>query len=91
MLRIRPIELFLIQFILYFVLWLSNDYLATYVSVVFGGICLLVLIVSFIVEWIEPSKVPRSYFWWMAISAAAPLLTALIYMALLGGELNWMG
>ncbi|MFT4664707.1 MAG: hypothetical protein ACI8YQ_000671 [Polaribacter sp.] len=90
MLRIRPIEIFLIQFVCYMALWLYDDYMGSLMSIIMAGIFSAILIISLIVEWIEPSKVPRSYFYLMAASVVAPLLAMGIYVFLMGGELDWL-
>ena len=90
MFGLRPIEVFLIQFIIYMALWLWDTYIAVLVSSILGSICLLILIISLLLEWIEPSKVPKWYFWLMGISIATPLLTGLVYILLLGGEIDWL-
>ncbi len=90
MLRLRPIEIFLIQFIFYLALWLWNDYVATLVSTIFASICLFILIISLITELIEPSKVPRWYFMLMAASIIAPILAALLFVGLMDGQLDWV-
>ena len=60
--KLGPLEIFLAEFVLYLFLWLSNEYVGTLLSALFGGISLALLIVARISEWIEPSKVPRWYF-----------------------------
>ncbi|MEM1323616.1 MAG: hypothetical protein AAGG75_25365 [Bacteroidota bacterium] len=90
MFRLRPIEIFLLQFIFYLLLWLWNDYLATLLSGILAVVCFSILIISLITEWIEPSKVPRWYFWLMLASILAPVLAALVFVGLMGGELNWI-
>ena len=85
----RPFELFLIEFIFYLLLWIWNDYLASLVSVIFGTIVFFVLIISLIVEAIERSKVPRSYFWFMLVSILAPIVVAGI-MFVVAGPPKWM-
>lgn len=87
--RIRPFEIFLAQLVIYLLLWIFNDYLATLLSLVFGSICLLILLISLIVEVIERSKVPRWYFLFMGASVLAPIIAGLIYMAISGG-LQWI-
>lgn len=87
--KIRPVEIFLVEVIIYFLLWLFNDYLATLLSVALGGIFLAILIISLIVEWIERSKVPIWYYQFMVASILAPLLTAIIYLLFAGG-VSWM-
>lgn len=87
--KIRPLELFLIEVVLYFILWLTNDYLATLLSLVFGGIFLLLWLFSLTAELIERSKVPRWYFQGMFVSFLAPLIVAIIYLSITGG-LEWL-
>ena len=88
--KIRPLELFLIEFIIYTGLWLYNDYIATLVTLIFSSILFFILIISFIAEWIEPSKVPKSYFTFMIISILAPLLAAGIFVSIYGADLDWL-
>ena len=87
--RHRLLELFIGQMILYGALWIYQDYLATLLSTILCTIFFFILMVSLIVEWIEPSKVPRWYFQFMVISILAPLLAGVLFVALLGGQLDW--
>jgi FtsH-binding integral membrane protein len=89
-LKFRNFEWFLIELAFYFVLWLINDYIATLVSLIFIVIFSAILIVALISELIEPSKVPRSYFWFMVVSILAPLLAGLVFLIIIGGDLNWI-
>ena len=86
--RLKPIELLLIQIIIYFLIWLWDEYLATMLSLVWGGICLLILMTSLVVEWIEKSKVPKWYYSFMAVSVLAPIMAAVIYSGIVGG-IRW--
>lgn len=85
----RWVEVLLVEVIMYFLLWLYDDYLATILSLIFGSMCLLVLIISIIVELIEPSKVPRWYFTTMIVSILAPLIAIGIFIVI-GGEIAWL-
>ncbi len=87
---LQPIEGFLIQTILYLLLWFWDEYAASLISIVFVAITFFILIVSFIAELIERSKVPRSYFIWMIITILAPLFAAIIYIGIMGGQLDWL-
>jgi len=87
--RIRAIEIFLIEIVIYLLLWLYNDYMASLLSIIFASICLLILLISLIVEAIERSKVPRWYYWFLAASVFAPIIAAIIYI-LISGDLDWM-
>jgi hypothetical protein len=80
----RLAEIFLAETIVYVLLWLTNDYLATLLSVVFAGIFLFILLISLLAEWIERSGVPRSYYGFMVVSILSPLLTAALMLAILG-------
>jgi len=71
--------------------WLLNDYLATLLTLIIGSIVSAVLIIALMAEWIERSKVPRKYFHVMLLSIAAPIVAALIYMFIFGGQLEWKG
>lgn len=87
---IRPIEGFLIQFIGYILLWLASDYVASLITIVFTTIIIAVLVISYIVEWIEPSKISRAYFTWMLVSILAPVAAGLVFVYLMGGQLEWL-
>ena len=86
--QIRAIEVLLIEVIFYLGLWLLNDYVAMYLSMIFGSICFFILLFTGIAELLERSKVSRKYFWFMAMSALAPAVAAAIFF-LLGGEMTW--
>ncbi len=88
--RLSLLEIFLLEMVLWLGLWLSNDYLATLLTLTIGAIVLSVLIIALAAEAIERSKVPRKYFWVMAISILAPLLAMGIYVLLFGGRLLWL-
>jgi len=83
----RALEVFLLQVVVYLLLWVVYSYLALILSMIIGGICALILLVALVVELVERSKVPRWYYVLMVISAAAPLLAMGLYFAL-GGDLS---
>ncbi len=89
MLKLRPIEWFLIQFFLHILLWLFDDYIATLISAVFIVIFSVILLVAGIAELLEPSKVPRSYYLFMMVSILAPFLAGALFLMIIGGDLNW--
>lgn len=82
-------EIFLIEVLLYLVCWLLNDYLASMISLIFGSLFLVILLISLVVEVVERSKVPRWYFYFMLASVIAPLLSAGIYLSIMQG-VDWM-
>ena len=75
---------------IYLALWLWNDYAASLVSIIMTAILTGILIVASIAELIEKSKVPKSYFIFMIGSILIPLITGLIYVGLMGGDLDWL-
>jgi len=87
--NLRPVELLLIQIVIYFLLWMWDEYMATLLSLIWGGICLLVLLTSLVVEWIEKSNVPKWYFSFLWVSVLAPIMAAVIYSGIIGG-IKWM-
>lgn len=87
--RLRPLEWFLAEMIILIAVWFWNDYIATYLSLVFGAICFAILVIALISEWIEPSKVPRSFFVTMALSVLATILASGIYLLINKGQLTW--
>ena len=88
--KLSYLEIFLIQFVAYLSLWIYDDYMGSLVSVVMAAIFAAVWLLSLVVEWIEPSKVPRSYFYWIGLSVLAPLLAMLVYVLIMGGDLDWL-
>lgn len=70
-------------------LWLWDTYIAFLISLIAGGVFLLILLVSLVVEWIEPSKVPRGYFLFMLLACLTPLLAGLIFL-LINGSPEWL-
>lgn len=85
----RTIEIFLLQVVLYMLFWFWNDYLATVLSVILGGLATLVLFTSVVVEAIERSKVPKWYYTMLVASILAPLLAAMLYAGISGG-IPWL-
>jgi hypothetical protein len=90
MLRLRPIEWFFLELILFLLVWIWDDYLGALISVIVAGICFAILIISLIIELIERSKVPRAYFYLMGLSVLAPLVSGILYLWVTRGELSWI-
>ncbi len=70
--------------------WLWNDYVASYFTIIFPGISLVILLIATIADWIEPSRIPRWYYGLMVISILVPLLIGAIFFYLNEGQLSWM-
>jgi len=88
--RPSALELFLLQVVIYALIWLISDYVGSFLSAVFACIFLAIFIISLIVEAIERSKVPRWYYWAMVVSFLAPVLVSLFFLILGKGELSWL-
>lgn len=83
-------EILLLQTGGWLVLWLSNEYLATLLTLGVAAIVLAILVFALLAEWVERSRVPRRYFGLMAVSGFAPLIAGALYLVLNGGQLDWM-
>ena len=83
--KLRAVEIFLIEFVLFLGLWLYDDYIGSLLSGISAPIALFLLLVAYISEKLEPSRVPRWYFVFMITSFLAPIATALVYLFILGG------
>jgi len=83
-------EIFFLQLILWLLLWLLNDYIATLLTLCIGAVVSAVLIVALLSEAVEPSKVPRRYFYVMGISILAIILATGVYVLILGGRLDFL-
>ncbi len=88
--RIKVLELFFIQCIIYVVLWLTNDYVATLLSAIFFFVFLSIFAIAGIAEWLDRSNVSKLYFQMMATGFLAPLVVAVGYLLLTGSQLEWM-
>ena len=88
--RLSLLEFFLLEIALWLGLWLLSDYLATLLTLILTAIVFAVLAIALMAEAIERSKVPRRYFWVMALSILAPLVAAALYIGIFGGRLGFM-
>jgi ABC-type Fe3+-siderophore transport system permease subunit len=86
----RIIEVVFIEAILYILLWLWNDFIATILSLSFAGIAFSVLIISLAAERFDKSKISAWYFYGMAVSFVVPIVVGIFFSVLKHGNLNWM-
>ena len=87
--NLSTFELFLIQIICYAILWLISDYTATLVTLIFPVIFFSLLLLAVLSELVQKSKVPRQYYYFMLASIIAPILTAAIFVLILGVDFDW--
>ncbi|MBK8735746.1 MAG: hypothetical protein IPL98_07540 [Saprospiraceae bacterium] len=71
-------------------LWLINDFWASFLSILITMISFFILIISYIVEWIEPSKIPRWYFQLLIVFLLIPLILGLVFGSIYGFKFDWM-
>ena len=83
------LEIFLIEVVLYSILWLVSDYTATLMTLLLPIIFFALLVISLITELVQRSKVPHWYYWFMVISIIAPILTAALFVYILGIDFDW--
>ena len=87
--KLKLEEILLIEIIFYFLLWMFDEYLATVISLIFGVICLMILLTSLVVEKIEKSNVPKFFYKILVVSVIAPIVAVVIYSGIVGG-IRWM-
>lgn len=73
-----------VQSCVYLGLLVLDDYTGALLVLVIGGISLAVFIISILVELIEPSRVPKSYWGFMMSAWIAPVLAILVFYLLRG-------
>jgi hypothetical protein len=81
---------FLLQVLIYAALWVYSDYLGLLIGIIMSAIIAGLLIFSSIVELIEKSKVPRSFFKWMFISLLAPLIVMGLFGLIYEFQFDWL-
>lgn len=72
------------------VLWLWNDYAAALITLSIAVIVSAVLLLALVAEWIEPSRVPKRYFWVALVLVGVALGIGLLYTILAGGRLDFL-
>ena len=87
---IGQVEIFLIQLIVYTGVYLLDPYIGLLLCIVIACISFALLVLSWIFEWIDKSKVPRAYYWFMINATIAPVLVMLVFSLLVKGSFNWM-
>lgn len=71
-------------------LWLWNEYVATYSTVILSGVMLVILLFSLIADLIEKSRIPKWYYYILVISIVIPLVIGMFFVYIYGGRLEWM-
>ncbi|HQW01631.1 MAG TPA: hypothetical protein PLR30_04105 [Saprospiraceae bacterium] len=80
----------LLQAVIYSGIWLWNEYVAVYLSLIFPGMILVILIIAGIADLIEPSRIPAWYYGLMIVSIITPLVIGAVFFYLYQGRLDWL-
>src|SRR6478736_9016569 len=80
----------LVVSIIFTALWLWNQYVATFSTIILAGVMLVILIFSLVADLIEKSRIPKWYYYVLVISIVVPLVVGLFFVYIHGGELEWM-
>jgi hypothetical protein len=73
----------------YAILWLSNDFIASFLSLVIPSIAIAIGIISYIAERLEKSDLPSWYFPVIALLIFLPLITALVFGYIFEFNFQW--
>jgi hypothetical protein len=84
------IAIILFQAVIYSAIWLWNEYVASYLTLIFPGMLLIILVIAFIADLIEPSRIPGWYYGLMIISIIVPILIGGIFYFIYDGRLDWL-
>lgn len=84
------LESFMLQLVIYILIWIVNDYVASMLLLIVPVIGTAILLLSLIFELIEPSKIPKSYYKYMLTIILAPIVVAVIYFYMNGFQLDWL-
>ena len=80
----------LLEAVIFTLLWLWNEYVATYLTIIFPAIFLIILVLSAIADWIEPSRIPAWYYKLMLISIFIPLMVGGIFYFIYDGRFDFL-
>jgi len=80
----------LAQAVIYLSIWLCNEYVASYISLIFPSILLVILILALIADWIEPSRIPGWYYTMMLISIFIPVIIGVVFYFINDGNIAWL-
>jgi hypothetical protein len=80
----------LVECVLFCSVWLWNEYVASYATIILPGVMAVILLISLIADLIEPSRIPRWYYFIMVITILIPLVVGMFFLYIYGGKLAWM-
>ncbi len=80
----------LAQAIIYTGIWLWNEYVATYIMLIFPALILVILVLGRIADWIEPARIPGWYYKMMIAAIFIPLLIGAAFYLIYDGRIDWL-
>jgi len=80
----------LIQAVIYLSLWLWNEFVASYITLIFPAMILVILILATIADWIEPSRIPGWYYKLMIVSIIIPVIIGFAFYYINEGKISWL-
>ena|SRR5690349_11072640 len=80
----------LAECVVFCAVWLWDEYVATYATIILPGVMAVILLLSLIADWIEPSRIPKWYYYIMVITILIPLVVGMFFMYIYGGNLSWL-
>ena len=80
----------LLQAILYTGLWLWDEYVASYITLIFPVMMLVILLLTTIADWIEPSRIPKWYYVLMILSIIIPVVVGAVFYWIYEGKIDWI-
>ncbi len=78
------------QAVVYLSIWLWNEYVASYITLIFPLMILVILLLSLIADWIEPSRIPGWYYIVMIFSIIIPVLIGSVFYYINDGKIGWL-
>lgn len=84
-------EVAMIQTIVLLALWLWSPYTAFLITLAGLLLVLSALAIAAVSEWLEPTRIPREWFYLALVVAATALATGLLYGLLAGGWRDVLG
>lgn len=67
-----------------------SEYTGLLVCLIMAAVITAILIFSLVVEMIEKSKVPKSFFTWLFISIWPPIIVAIGFTIAYKGNFDWL-
>lgn len=82
------LEIFLAQLVLYIAIFLWDDHVGFLLCLIFAVISFAIVVISYIVEFIEKSRVPSWYYQLLWICVICPVLVLLFFSRI--GEIRFL-